>query len=1054
MNLEKSGKRVLRNVSGWAFVVALCVQLAGGAALAQDVKKPYYTEEQLYRFRPNPAKAEILFGNVGVTGLLIDFHKGVVATVDKTLPDTPAAGKFKSGQIITGVNGVKFVGRNPIVILGKALTKAEAADGVLVFDVKDDAKAPEKKVKISIPVLGEYGDKWPLNSEKSKRIIHDAAEYYSTDKEFKRKFFAAKEMGGALACLFLLSTGEDKYVPVVKEYFQQFLPDVRKIGHHTWYNGYNGIACAEYYLRTGDKSVLPILQYYCDNAKLRQSFGRGWGHWGLTPGPGYVASGLMNPAGAQVLTSLLLAKECGLEVDEKTLLGSLRFFYRFAGRGTVPYGDHRGEGGLGSNGKDGMIAAAMQIASGATGDVTLYKQANKHLGMSMVLSYPLMVRGHGDDGRGDGIWRGIGSAYILDVKPEMYHAAMKRLAWYYDLCRRPSGAFGMSVVHSFDEPGSGAGVALAYTAPLKTLRITGAPRSKYAKDFSLPENPWGRKADAAFLSIEKNPKYAAYGKAEPVHVPFYKFGSAYASPAGDLKTVPVREMVKNVYHDSYVIRAQAGKALRAVGAFGELEKLLDDPDPRVRRAALDGLIDYKYWFAMGRSPIRTEDVTPKMIASIKRMIADPAESLYVIDGALMALGQAPPAEIDKCVRLIKPWLSHEEWWLRESAFTALYGMRKDEKLLAKVLPALLDMAAREYHTQPRGRCLSRLGRLLDGKTGAGPMGKRTLAGLLEGVEKTVIKPNRGIYILSAEGAHNARMTINTYLRKAPQTGLKTAQMMTKRLPVMGVGAIVSLIGSPNSNREGRPYGLYATLAALKGEQRGKLIDILYNDYRPELMKRVKTTTAAAENREPVLDTIIDLLHLKHPGAGWQALGATPPAERTWRYMSFDPQAKDVLHPREKKRFRDVTLPKGLAKWYAPGFDDSAWKAGKAPIGIGPFKGRNGTTFANRSAWGDGEFLMMRTTFKLDVVDFDFVRISVLSNQGYRIYLNGHEIHTYIWWKNMPHYRKITLEREQTRHLKKGVNSLAVYSNVEYSKGETLGQVDVFLEGLKEEDLSR
>jgi hypothetical protein len=71
----------------------------------------------------------------------------------------------------------------------------------------------------------------------------------------------------------------------------------------------------------------------------------------------------MNPAGAQVLTTLLLGKECGVNVDEQTLLGALRFFYRFAGHGTVAYGDHRGEGGLGSNGKDGMIAAAMQIAA-------------------------------------------------------------------------------------------------------------------------------------------------------------------------------------------------------------------------------------------------------------------------------------------------------------------------------------------------------------------------------------------------------------------------------------------------------------------------------------------------------------------------------------------------------------------------------------------------------------------------------------------------------------------------------------------------------------------
>ena len=140
--------------------------------------------------------------------------------------------------------------------------------------------------------------------------------------------------------------------------------------------------------------------------------------------PDDVAGGLMNPAGAQVLTTLLLGKECGVRVDDDTLLGSLRFFYRFAGRGTVPYGDHRGEGGLGSNGKDGMIAAAMQIAAGSQGDVTIYEKARQYLGMSMLTSYPVLVKGHGDEGRGDGIWRSIVTSYTLGDRPDQYRTAM------------------------------------------------------------------------------------------------------------------------------------------------------------------------------------------------------------------------------------------------------------------------------------------------------------------------------------------------------------------------------------------------------------------------------------------------------------------------------------------------------------------------------------------------------------------------------------------------------------------------------------------------------
>ena len=60
---------------------------------------------------------------------------------------------------------------------------------------------------------------------------------------------------------------------------------------------------------------------------------------------------------------------------------------------------------------------------------------------------------------------------------------------------------------------------------------------------------------------------------------------AYHNPKDDLKRLPREAILKNVYHQRYMIRAQAAKALRAVEAFDELENLLRDPDPRVRRAA-------------------------------------------------------------------------------------------------------------------------------------------------------------------------------------------------------------------------------------------------------------------------------------------------------------------------------------------------------------------------------------------------------------------------------------------------------------------------------------
>jgi alpha-galactosidase len=183
--------------------------------------------------------------------------------------------------------------------------------------------------------------------------------------------------------------------------------------------------------------------------------------------------------------------------------------------------------------------------------------------------------------------------------------------------------------------------------------------------------------------------------------------------------------------------------------------------------------------------------------------------------------------------------------------------------------------------------------------------------------------------------------------------------------------------------------------------------------------------------------------------GWHPLGRPEPEQRTWHYVAFDVQREqDQLDKSETKRFREVALPAGLENWFAPEFDTSQWNQGKAPIGTGTWRHRR-TTVQNNSAWGDGEFLLMRTTFELDALDWESYRLSILARQGFDVYLNGHKIHTYIWWKNEPYYRAIPLTDNETKYLKQGVNVLAAYANVHYEKdtAEPYGSIDLFLEGI-------
>jgi len=289
---------------------------------------------------------------------------------------------------------------------------------------------------------------------------------------------------------------------------------------------------------------------------------------------------------------------------------------------------------------------------------------------------------------------------------------------------------------------------------------------------------------------------------------------------------------------------------------------------------------------------------------------------------------------------------------------------------------------------------------------------------------------------AGEGEYDIGQSVDVLLTESPAQSLELAQAMKKRFGLLSTEGVISLT-----------KGLVSAAEKVPKEKKDELSKLLCDDFRGELINRMKEEGSDLA----LVDTILALNALKDPDAGWTELGAKNHAERDWRFVSFEPQGDDQMHHREKKRFRNVKLPDELNRWHEPGFDDSKWKEGKAPVGKGVFK-KGKVSFESSSEWGDGEFLLMRTTFDLKDADFDYYRISVLANQGFDIYLNGKKIHTYIWWKNDPHYRKIMLGEGEAKLFRKGTNHLAVRAGSDYVTGEQVGQIDVYFEGLREEDL--
>ena len=285
----------------------------------------------------------------------------------------------------------------------------------------------------------------------------------------------------------------------------------------------------------------------------------------------------------------------------------------------------------------------------------------------------------------------------------------------------------------------------------------------------------------------------------------------------------------------------------------------------------------------------------------------------------------------------------------------------------------------------------------------------------------------------------------------------------KDLAAPNMPFVIGVIGVDGDRAKGGIANLRPAMAApaTMPEFKGNVAAVETAPYWDHEMAALQSKKGLADHRLSVAHVITEEGVMEKPETGvpgWEPIGSPRPEDRTWHFISFDAQKEaDGLTKEEKKRFRDVTLPAGLKNWTLPGFDDSKWNSGKAPIGKGIWKHRliGKGTVQYKTDWGEGEFILMRTTFEVDNLDYESYRISVLARQGFHIYLNGHKINTYIWWKDEPQYRPIPLEPGHIKHLKKGKNVLAIYANAEYDRRTQacFATTDLMIEGISQAGLA-
>ncbi len=421
---------------------------------------------------------------------------------------SPADGVLEVGDVILGVDGDAFT-RDPRRALGEAITVAETREGKGRLELLRWRDGKRKLVTVRLPMLGTYADTAPWDCPKSEDVLELACEHIAANMK--------GDIDGMMNALALLATGESKYRKLVEELAREVGdPSVeltlegRTSGLFAWEWGYRNLFLCEYHLATKDKRVLPAIVEYSTTIAQGQSGVGTWGHGMAWPDlnggrlhgrlGGY---GALNQSGLVCHLSLVLAQKCGVkdpEIDVAVERAN-RFASFYAGKGAIPYGDHRpGWDAHDDNGKNSLAALIFDLQG--------RREEARFFAKMTVASYGERERGHTGN-YFSYLWGPLGAAR---VGPDAVAAFLREQSWFFDLARAHDGSFpyqggaGMDGgEHQYGKWDCTAAFVLASTLPRAELYMTGkgiAPEQALVGDELADAIDAGRGFDSWSLASE------------------------------------------------------------------------------------------------------------------------------------------------------------------------------------------------------------------------------------------------------------------------------------------------------------------------------------------------------------------------------------------------------------------------------------------------------------------------------------------------------------------------------------------------------------------------
>jgi len=458
----------------WLFALACLVLLAGApvGAAAPGQREEFFRYEELAPqvvLDGNTFYIPAYFGPTGMVGWVL----GDRLVVREVEPDSPAAGVVRANDVLFAAGG-KPLGDEALKGLGLAIGQAEKTGDLTLGLLREGKK---KQVTLKLPVLGAYAPDWPRDCEKSRKVLLGACAYLNRIQNADGSFDSRTWVGYAMNGLAWLASEDPRYLENARRLAYYYAKNNNLDatgGTVVWGWGYMGIFLAEYYMKTGDRAVLPVMGKIADTLARWQQQSGTWGH-GPNPGPGYVQGGSLNAAAGAAWIALVMFDECGVKISKTALNKATEFFGRFADRGTVPYGNHRPEFAITGNSKDALASIGFAIL----GD----KPKAEIFARLVTDGYRSRHQGHtgGFLGFTMGNIAGLNNPHRPD-----YRRMLDHWTWLFDVSRSHDGGFLIphtiiDSIYTYRGPVLGTGgVALVFAAPSKSLRIFGAPKSVFA----------------------------------------------------------------------------------------------------------------------------------------------------------------------------------------------------------------------------------------------------------------------------------------------------------------------------------------------------------------------------------------------------------------------------------------------------------------------------------------------------------------------------------------------------------------------------------------------